>query len=76
MEECELQGDCVFLAEHRYLMPSTVTMVRQRYCDWNRNACARYFVSTAIGRDFVPPDMLPYQQDRARQIIKFGPQMF
>lgn len=75
MSECELQQECMFLNEHIGHMPSTVQMVKQRYCNGNSNACARYMVSSALGKERVPGDMVPDQLDRARELILMAPHL-
>ncbi|MCE1228782.1 MAG: hypothetical protein LWX11_04750 [Firmicutes bacterium] len=48
-------------------MPSLTSVLKQRYCMENKEACARYMLVTA-GIE-VPPTVFPQDVDRAKAII-------
>jgi hypothetical protein len=44
--------------------------VKKEYCTDNFQACARYMVLQSVGGDFVPNDLQPDQEERAKEIIE------
>jgi hypothetical protein len=44
--------------------------IKEEYCYNNYSQCARYKVLTAVGGEFVPPDLLPHQHEEANEIIE------
>jgi len=48
----------------------SVEMVKEKYCNNNYSACARYMVLKSVGGDFVPNDLMPEQVERAKEIIE------
>jgi len=69
MENCELLEKCVFFNDKMGNMPSTASVIKMRYCMEDSSGCARYLVCKALGRENVPADLFPNQEDRARQLI-------
>ncbi len=49
--------------------PGLVEQIKKTYCFSNYQACARYMVCEAVGRDFVPPDLLPEELEDAKLIL-------
>lgn len=70
MAECELLATCTFFAEKLGSSPATAGLMKDRYCLGDSAQCARHKVSKAIGRDKVPVDLFPNQNDRAEMIIQ------
>jgi len=50
-------------------MPGMAEMLKTKYCKSEYENCARYMVFSALGKDAVPMDMFPNQQDRAQEMI-------
>ena len=48
----------------------SVKKVKEKYCNTNYSACARYMVLKSVGADFVPNDLLPDEVERAKEIIE------
>jgi hypothetical protein len=48
----------------------SVELVKEKYCNNNYSACARYMVLESVGGDFVPNDLMPEQVERAKEIIE------
>jgi hypothetical protein len=42
----------------------------EKYCFEDNTRCARYMVFKALGREHVPPTLLPSQVDKAEEIIR------
>lgn len=64
---CEKLEKCPFFNEKMANMPSISAMLKKKYCEGDRDSCARYQVSKA-GKD-VPADLFPQQAERISAII-------
>lgn len=63
MGECESIGGCPFFnGENDEDM-------KEKYCKTNNLNCARYMVSQAVGKEFVPLDLAPNEKERSYMII-------
>jgi hypothetical protein len=49
--------------------PATANAYKRRFCKEDNTSCARYMVFKAKGKDSVPANLFPNQQDRAQKII-------
>ncbi len=67
--DCQLLATCAFFNDRMADMPSTAERFKQIYCRGDFDSCARYTIVKAIGREKVPADLFPNQQDRAKAII-------
>jgi len=67
--DCECLPTCAFFNDRMANMPSTAGLFKQSYCRGDFGACARFMVFKAIGREKVPIDLFPNQQDRARALL-------
>ncbi len=72
MADCDLIGGCIFFNDKMRNMPATAEILKNKYCRDNSSPCARYMVFKALGRERVPADLFPQQQDKAENIIKNG----
>jgi len=66
---CALTETCIFFNDKMANMPSMAKMYKQRYCTEDHLSCARFQVFDAIGRENVPKDLYPNEQDRVALII-------
>lgn len=67
---CELLKDCSFfdrkeLASH----PALIGALKEVYCEGNPSICARQQAARALGRDGIPDDLKPSQNERAEKLI-------
>ena len=70
MAECENLGKCPFFnATTTSLMPQLCEMLKERFCLTDNTGCARLAVRTALGPEYVPLVMTPFQMEWARQIL-------
>ncbi|MBN1672546.1 MAG: hypothetical protein JXR37_16010 [Kiritimatiellae bacterium] len=72
MARCEIWENCMF---HNNKMPCDASLgaiYRRHYCNGDFANCARFMVFRALGRQMVPINLYPNQQDRAREIIAKG----
>jgi hypothetical protein len=70
MSKCELTATCIFFNDQMAGMPSTAAVYKKMHCENDFDACGRYMIFKAIGRENVPKDLFPNQGDRARDVIK------
>jgi len=66
---CALIETCIFFNDKMSNMPSMATMYKDRYCREDFNACARYQVFATVGRENVPKDLYPNEQDKVAGVI-------
>ena len=66
---CECLPDCPFFHDRMKNMPTAAGVLKQQYCldDWSR--CARCTVFRELGREAVPPDLFPYETERAAETL-------
>jgi len=69
MPDCKCLPKCPFFNDKMQNMPAAAGLLKKRLCQGDNSQCARFMVLTALGRDKVPPDLSPNQQDRARDLI-------
>ena len=67
--DCECLPTCIFFNDRMLNMPSTAEIFKHRYCKDDFASCARYMVFKNLGRERVPPDLFPNQQDRAHDLL-------
>jgi len=60
---------CAFFNDRMANMPSTARLFKQSYCRGDFGTYARFMVFKALGREKVPIDLFPNQQDRARTLV-------
>jgi hypothetical protein len=68
MTTCEKLKICPFFQDQMGELAAVAEMMKKCFCLNDRSKCARYQVSNA-GIP-VPPDLFPYQADRAEQLIR------
>ena len=72
-QECPNVKKCPFFHGMLEKMPATAEILKEEYCLGKGRPyteCARYMVASTLGKEFVPKDLFPNQQDRARKIIE------
>jgi len=70
MSQCELTETCIFFNDQMANMPSTSAVYKKIYCEKDFDTCGRYMIFKSIGRENVPKDLFPNQNDRAKEIIE------
>lgn len=66
---CERLNACPFYNDKMDIESGLGKMYKQRYCEGDKQQCARYMVLTKLGEDFVPVDLYPNMFERAEKII-------
>ena len=72
-QECPNVKKCPFFHGMLEKMPATAEILKEEYCLGKGRPyteCARYMVASTLGKQFVPKDLFPNQQERARKIIE------
>jgi hypothetical protein len=69
MADCPLLASCAFYNDKMADKPALIDMFKRRFCIDNNTSCARWKVATTIGREAVPVDLYPNQENRAMEII-------
>jgi hypothetical protein len=70
MAVCEILPKCIFFNEKMKNMPGTTAFFKVKFCQGDNTHCARHMVLTACGRENVPADLFPNQEERAGKVIE------
>ncbi len=70
MVECEVLASCIFFNDQMASMPGTAELMKNNYCKQAPDACARYMVMKALGREAVPKDLYPSDKSKAKALLK------
>lgn len=70
MAACECLAGCAFFNDRMKEKPATAEIFKKNYRLGGNNAeCAHHQVKVVLGKELVPGDLFPTQNDRARSII-------
>lgn len=69
MAKCEIWEGCVFRNNRMPCDASLAAIYKRHYCSGDYTNCARYMIYKTAGKDFLPVNLYPNQQDRAREIV-------
>lgn len=67
--KCEKLEKCPFYLQKMSMDSGLGAIYRKNYCESNKEKCARYLVATKLGPQYVPTDLYPNMQQRAKDII-------
>ena len=67
---CERVGTCAFVEYMMRIVPFTVNMVKIKYCEYDKNRCARYRLSKMLQLKEIPDDLWPGDEMKALEIIE------
>lgn len=70
MSVCEILPRCIFFNDKMKDMPGTTSFFKLKFCQGDNAHCARHMVLIACGRENVPNDLSPNQEERACKIIE------
>lgn len=70
MSVCEKLNGCPFYTDKMSIESGLGKIYKRKYCEENKEICARYKVSAALGPDKVPTDLYPNMFERAEEILK------
>jgi hypothetical protein len=69
MTNCPLLATCLFFNDKMAEMPATADLLKERYCGGDNTVCARHMVFLKLGREKIPPNLMPSDTKKARDII-------
>ena len=69
MAMCENLSKCPFYQGQMSMDSGLGSMYKKRYCEGNRSLCARYMVSSGLGKEYVPSNLYPNMTDKAKEIL-------
>jgi hypothetical protein len=69
MNQCECLAGCPFFHDKMENMPAMADIFKKRYCLGDSLTCARHRVFEARGREFVPMDLFPNDNEYAETIL-------
>ena len=83
MSMCESSGECSFFKNEMGQMPSLVKVMKRRYCESDKERCARYMIKQKMHQGYTFTDdsvldkieadlgtMYPNDQEKATRIIE------
>lgn len=70
MSECEVLHRCQFFNGDLLTEPEEESLIKERYCLFRPEECARFQVFKAVGPDHVPRELFPNMIHRAKGIIE------
>ena len=70
MPTCECVPKCPFFNDRMQGLSVMKDMMKKKYCQGDNSKCARYMVFKRKGSAAVPPDLIPNQMDRAKELLK------
>ncbi len=70
MATCEKLSKCPFYQGAMSMESGLGKMYKQKYCEGDKTACARYMVATEVGPEFVTNKLYPNMIDAAKSIIE------
>jgi hypothetical protein len=68
--QCEKLEGCLFYLEKMPIESSLGKLFVKTYCEGDKSLCARYRVSTTVGKEYVTSSLYPNMNELADQIIK------
>jgi hypothetical protein len=66
--QCDRTGTCTFFNNKLALKPAVLELVKQTFCNSDKNQCARY--QMIQGGLPVPDDLYPSDINRGRELIR------
>ena len=72
MADCDCLPGCPFFHDRMANMPALANIMKKKYCQGDFMACARHLVKEAMGKENVPGNLFPNQQDIANGLIAAG----
>ena len=70
MAECKSLSTCPFFNDRMANMPSKSILIKKKYCMGSNEKCARFMVASVMGKEKVPADLYPEEDERAEEILK------
>ena len=69
MAVCENLAKCPFYQGKMTMDDGIGAMYKRKYCEGDKNSCARYMVATTVGKEYVTESLYPNMAEKAKKII-------
>ena len=69
MATCEKLAKCPFYQGQMKMDSGIGSMYKKKYCEGDKNSCARYIVATKLGPQFVTNNLYPNMMDAAKRLF-------
>lgn len=66
---CEKLATCPFYNNKIVIETGIDTILKKKYCEGNKEKCARYLIFQKLGPEFVPNNLFPHMIDQAERLI-------
>lgn len=70
MATCEKLAKCPFYQGKMDINSGLGAMYKQKYCEGDKTACARYIVATQLGPEYVTNNLYPNMSDAAKALLE------
>ena len=70
MAVCENLAKCPFYQGKMTMHDGIGAMYKRKYCEGDKNSCARYMVATTVGKEYVTESLYPNMAEKAKKIIE------
>jgi len=68
--DCKNLKGCPFFNHKMPIESGLGLMYKKKYCLGDPGTCARYRVSTVLGKEYVPANLYPNMNEKADEILK------
>lgn len=68
--ECENFAGCPFFNDKMDIESGMGKIYKQKYCLGDKTLCARYMVSSQLGKAAVPSNLYPNMIEKAKEILE------
>lgn len=68
MQTCDLCDTCIFFNDKMPDMPDVAEYLKDKYCRNNFKKCARYQIYKQFGRENVPANLFPNEEEIVPQV--------
>ena len=69
MATCEKLSKCPFYQDKMDINSGLGKIYKQKYCEGDKTACARYIISTQLGPEFVTNHIYPNMNELADKML-------
>lgn len=69
MAVCENLAKCPFYQGKMTMDEGIGAMYKRKYCEGDKDSCARYMVATTVGKEYVTESLYPNMAEKAKKII-------
>ena len=70
MATCEKLEKCPFYQGHMKMDSGVGSLYKKKYCEGDKNTCARYMVATKLGPEFVTDKLYPNMVETAKKLLE------